>query len=339
MPNLPKAGQLRASHSPLVPAKRGACIVLASIAVAVLPTVAWAQGSPPQDLVRAAVSNELQDDAHQHLFSWKVRKLHPSHGTQVTHVVNTPTGVVSRVILIDDKPLNSEQQAAEERRLRRATEPAQMERKLRDDQEDDERTREMLEAIPKAFDFTYVDTVTAENGHQIVTLKFKPRAGYNPPTRELKVFTGMEGDLVVDETANRLAKVDGTLVKDVEFGWGIFGRLYKGGRFLIEKTEVTPMHWDTSRELLHFDGKIMMFKSLHIDEDEISWDYQPVPPMSVEQALDFLSRDEQHPQNASADPSSELSRGAQSDSRSAPGVVHSRAPAYRSRQSFHGERQ
>ena len=337
MPNLPKADQLRASHIPLVRAKAGTCIVLASIAVAVLPTFAWAQGTPA--IVRTAVANELKDDDSQpHLFSWKVRKNTPP-GTQVTHVVNTPTGPVSRVILINDKPLDAEQQAAEDKRLRKATEPAQMERKLKDDREDDERTRKMLEAIPEAFDFTHVSTVTAENGHKITTLKFKPRASYNPPTRELKVFTGMEGDLIVDETADRLAKVDGTLVKDVEFGWGIFGRLYKGGRFLIEKTEVTPTHWDTSHELLHFDGKIMMFKSLHLDEDETSWDYQPVPPMSVEQALDFLSRDEQHPQNASADPSSELSRGAQSDSRSAPGVVHSRAPAYRSRQSFHGERQ
>ena len=311
--------------------------MLASIAIAVLPTFAWAQGTEPIDLVRTAVANELKDDASQpHLFSWKVRKLHTSHGTQVTHVVNTPTGPVSRVILINDKPLDAEQQAAEDKRLRRATEPAQMERKLKDDREDDERTLKMLQAIPEAFDFTYVDTATAENGHQIVTLKFKPQAGYDPPTRELKVFTGMEGDLIVDETAKRLAKVDGTLVKDVEFGWGIFGRLYKGGRFLIEKTEVTPTHWDTSRELLRFDGKVLLFKSLHIDEDETAWDFQPVPPMSVEQALDFLSRSER-PQDATLAP--ESSPGARSNSRSAPGAVRSRAPATRLPQSFRSGKQ
>ncbi len=97
---------------------------------------------------------------------------------------------------------------------------------------------------------------------------------------------------MVDETAHRLAKIDGTLFKDVNFGWGILGRLYKGGRFIVEKSEITPSHWDTTRMILHFDGKALIFKSIHIDENETSWDYQPVPPMSVEQALDFLTRNQ-----------------------------------------------
>ena len=309
-------------------------LVLSTIVV--MPSKARGQATPLADLVRTAVANELKDNAQPHLYSWKVRKRRTPKGTQVTHVVNTPSGVVSRIVLIDEKPLTAEQQEAEEQRLRKATDPAQMRRKMKSNQDDDERTRKMLEAIPEAFDFTFVDTVNGANGHQITTLKFTPRAGYEAPTRELKVFTGMDGELVVDETAERLAKVDGTLFKDVEFGWGIFGRLYKGGRFLIEKTEVTPTHWDTSRELLHFDGKILMFKSLHIDEDETAWDYQPVPPMSVEQALDFLNRSER-PQDATLDP--ESSRNARSDSRSAHGEVHSRAPATHVPQSFHSGRQ
>ena len=307
------------------------CIALALGTIAAVPSVARGQGTPPPELVRAAVANEMTDDAQQHLYSWKIRK-HTPHGTQVVHVVNTPNGVVSRVILIDDQPLSADQQAAEEKRLRKATNPEQMQRKLKDDQEDDARTRKMLQAIPDAFDFTFVDTQTRQNGHTVTTLKFSPKPGYEPPSRELKVYTGMQGELVVDETAKRLAKVDGTLFKDVEFGWGIFGRLYKGGRFVIEKTEVTPTHWDTSRELLHFDGKILMFKSLHIDEEESSWDYQQVPPMSVEQALDFLNRSDN---SQAASLASGSSRGARSASRSTRGVEHSRAPANRSPQSFH----
>jgi hypothetical protein len=295
-----------------------------------LPSAARAQGTPPIELVRTAVANEMSDDAQANLYSWKVRKRMP-HGTQVQHLVNTPSGVVSRVVLIDDNPLTAEQQAAEEERLRKATEPAQMRRKMKDDRDDDARTRKMLEAIPEAFEFTYVDTITQPNGHLFTTLKFTPRPGYVPPNRELKVYTGMQGELVVDENAKRLAKVDGTLFKDVEFGWGIFGRLYKGGRFLIEKTEVTPTHWENSRELLHFDGKIMIFKSLHIDEDESAWDYQPVQPMSVEQALDFLNRGDGS-QAAQLAPGS--SRGARSSSRSTPGVARIPAPGQRSRQSF-----
>jgi hypothetical protein len=100
----------------------------------------------------------------------------------------------------------------------------------------------------------------------------------------------MQGEIIVDENSRRLAKIDGTLFKDVNFGWGILGRLYKGGRFLIEQSEVTPEHWEITKTILHFDGKVLMLKSLHIDDNESSWDFHPVPPMSVEQALDFLTR-------------------------------------------------
>ena len=325
--------QLPTQYMQIRPVLAGACFVLAVGTYAAVPVHAWGQGTPPLELVRTAVENELKDNEQPHLFSWKVRK-HRGHGTQVEHLVDTPSGVVSRVVLIDDKPLSPNQQSAEDERLRKATEPAQMRRKLKEERDDDARTRKMLAAIPEAFDFSYVDTLSAPNGHMLTTLKFTPRPGYDPPTRELKVFTGMEGELVVDETASRLAKVDGTLVQDVEFGWGIFGRLYKGGRFLVEKSEITPSHWDTARQYLHFDGKVLMIKSLHIDEDETAWDYRPVPAMTVEQALDFLSRSD-HPQDATLAPAP--SPAARLASRSAPRAMHSRVPAPHSRQSFRGE--
>jgi hypothetical protein len=289
-----------------------------------------AQGAPPLELVRTAIDNELKDNSQSHLFCWKQRQIRGHGGTQVERVVNTPDGSVSRVVMIDDKPLSPAEERAEETRLRKAIEPAQMRRQMKDDAEDDARTRKMLGAIPEAFDFAYAGTLTEPNGHKLTTLKFTPRAGYNPPSREIMVFTGMAGELVVDETASRLAKVDGTLFKDVTFGWGIFGRLHKGGHFLIEKTEIAPGHWDTTHQLLHFDGKVLMFKPLHIDEDETSWDYRPVPPMTVGQALDFLNRGDQ-PQNATLP---ESSRSARSAARSARDAGHSRAPAPVSPQSF-----
>ena len=55
--------------------------------------------------MRQAVQNELNDDSSLHFFAWKERKNH-GHGTEVEHDVQTTSGVVSRVILINDEPLN-----------------------------------------------------------------------------------------------------------------------------------------------------------------------------------------------------------------------------------------
>jgi hypothetical protein len=269
------------------------------------PALAQAPQTSPTELVRAAIQNELNDDSHVHLFAWKATKSH-GHKSEVERDVQTPSGSVSRIFLINNKPLNAEQKNTEDERVQKMLDPEEMQRKLKEQQADDARTRKMLGAIPSAFDFVYVDSVTAPNGHKLTTLTFTPREGFNPPSREVAVFTGMQGKITIDETAMRLAKVDGTLFKDVNFGWGILGRLYKGGRFIIENGEITPTHWDTIRAYLHFDGKELLFKSLHIDDDEIDSDYQPVKAMSVEQALDYLAHASSE-QNAELGTSSESS--------------------------------
>lgn len=266
-----------------------ACVLLGSFALVV---AASAQQPPPGELVRTAIQNEMKDDARFHLFSWKQHNKNREKGDRIEYLVDTPQGILSRVVLIDGKPLTPEQRRAEDERIRKMLDPAQMRRKHKDQLEDEERTRKMLAAIPDAFDFVYLDNFTGPNGHKLAHIKFSPSPNFNPPSRETLVFTGMQGEMLVDETAYRLVTIDGTLFKDVNFGWGILGRLYKGGRFVVEQSEITPTHWDTTKMILHFEGKVLMFKPLHIDESETSWDFQPVQPMSVEQALNFLTRNQ-----------------------------------------------
>jgi hypothetical protein len=78
------------------------------------------------------------------------------------------------------------------------------------------------------------------------------------------------------------------LFRDVNFGWGILGRLNKGGRFVVEQAQLANGYWDTVRMQLKFDGKILMIKPLHIEEIERDWDFRPVPKLDVQQALNVL---------------------------------------------------
>lgn len=278
---------------------RGLAIAFAFFSLASLSA---AQQTPPAELVRAAIQNQIADDQQPHLFAWKERKDRSGQGTKVQNIVQTPDGPLTRVTLINNKPLTPAQQAEENERIRRMTDPEAMRKRRTAHQEDDERTRKMLGSIPEAFDFMFINSTQAPNGHKLTHIRFTAHPGWEPPTRESMVFLGMQGEMVVDETAQRMVKIDGTLFKDVNFGWGILGKLYKGGRFFIEQAEVTPTHWEATRTVLHFDGKALMFKSIHIDESESAWDFHPVPPMSVAQAMDFLARSSQSPQNAMLQP-------------------------------------
>jgi len=301
---------------PLYRTSRTRALFLARILPGIFALLAAvsAQQPPPAELVRDAIQNQMNADAHSHLFAWTQRN-YRGRSTQVERLVDTPQGIVSRVVLIDDKPLSPAQRSAEDERSRKMLDPAQMRRKRKEQLEDDERTRKMLAAIPDAFDFVYLDSLTGPNGHKLTRIKFSPRATFDPPSRETTVFTGMQGEMLVDESARRLAKIDGMLFRDVNFGWGILGRLYKGGRFFVEQSEVTPSHWEATKMVLHFDGKALMLKSIHIDDNETSWDFRPVPPMSVEQALDFLAHG-QPEQNASSRTSPGWSPRVPSDARS-----------------------
>ncbi|HEX8926774.1 MAG TPA: hypothetical protein VF786_13335, partial [Terriglobales bacterium] len=87
---------------------------------------------------------------------------------------------------------------------------------------------------------------------------------------------------------------DGTLFRDVTIGWGIIGHLDKGGRFFVEQNDVYGGHWNTTKMILHFTGRALIFKSIRIDETDITWDYKPVEKMSVQQAVNYLKSEEAH---------------------------------------------
>jgi hypothetical protein len=104
--------------------------------------------------------------------------------------------------------------------------------------------------------------------------------------------------MVIDSTAGRIAEINGELFKDVDFGWGILGRLFKGGKFVIHQADVGGK-WQETQERLQFNGKILMMKSLTIDSNETMTDFRPVPSnVTTAQALQLLqNRDEVVAQN------------------------------------------
>jgi hypothetical protein len=114
------------------------------------------------------------------------------------------------------------------------------------------------------------------------------------------VLVGMQGVVVIDPEAKRIAIIDGTLFKEVSFGWGILGHLDKGGHFLVEQRDVGDGSWDVSRMSLTFAGKILLFKSLAIKSDEVFSDFRRVPSNTTfAQGVEMLKAEEaklaQHP--------------------------------------------
>jgi hypothetical protein len=104
----------------------------------------------------------------------------------------------------------------------------------------------------------------------------------------------MQGYLIVDATARRLARIDGTLFRDVSFGWGIVGHLDKGGHFRVQQADVGEGSWEITAISLKMTGKILMFKGLSIVSDETFSNFQRVPAdLTFAKGVDLLKSEEQ----------------------------------------------
>jgi hypothetical protein len=237
----------------------------------------------PGALVRATVENELaaaQSHSVKHMFR---SRRQTTRGSQTKLYVETTDAMVGMLIADDDKPISEKQTEDECARLQRlATNPDDLRRKQRQEREDAEHTIRIVRALPDAFLYEFDGTEPkADNSGrlvgELVRLKFRPNPRYSPPSHVEHVLTGMQGYLLIDKTAHRLARIDATLFKEVSFGWGILGHLDQGGHFLVEQADVGDGSWDIKRLQLSLTGKIMMFKKLSIKSDETFSDFQRVP--------------------------------------------------------------
>lgn len=241
-------------------------------------------------LVRSVVENELRSNSDSStLYAFKQRTERAS-GVTTKQIVETPDGVISRVLSKNDKPLSPEERKKDDSRINRLLDPKQMREKAKEQKTDEQRTRTMVQSLPDAFMYEYRGTEPGKNGTELVKLYFKPNQNFDPPTRETLVFEGMEGHIWIDPQAMRIAKIDGTMFRDVSIGWGIVGHLDKGGRFIVEQEEVAKGYWATTRLVLDFTGKALIFKNIRIKQTETLSDFRPVPRMTVAQALDFLRK-------------------------------------------------
>ncbi len=244
-----------------------------------------AEGPPaikPKELVRRAVANEMKTDAGGAKYMFRQRKETPS-GSQTKLMVETRDAMVGMVVANNGQPLSQEERRAEYGRIERFLhDPAELERKRTKEKESAERVNRILRALPDAFLFEYDGTETGrpglgKPGDQLVRLKFRPDPSYDPPTHVEQVLVGMEGVVLIDAQKQHIARIDGTLFKEVGFGWGILGHLDRGGHFQVDQADISDDNWAISRMDLAFTGKILLFKSINIKSTEIYSDFHPVP--------------------------------------------------------------
>ncbi|MGA8343907.1 MAG: hypothetical protein WB781_18385 [Candidatus Sulfotelmatobacter sp.] len=244
-------------------------------------------GMSANELARKVVTNELKVQ-NEDLGHWMYRlEKKDAEKKQVQEIVETKDGSLSRLLSTDGRPLDAKQQQKESRRIQRLVSNPGEQRKLQQaSNKKAEQGERLFKILPDVFVFGY-----AGCEGDLIKLSFRPNPNFRPPSIEARVFQNMEGEMTVDSKQERLAAINGHLMEDVKFGGGLLGHLDKGGKFEVSQTEVAPGHWEMTVLVVDMKGKVLLFKTINVQETENHSDFHRVPDdLTLAQAADILNK-------------------------------------------------
>lgn len=245
-----------------------------------------------QELVDHALRNELsaaQDAGHP--MHYQLRKASP-HLTTTKEIFETKDGEVARLLAVNDKPLSAADQQKEDARLNALlSDPGKQKHRKQAEDEDAGRALLVLRALPTAFLYQYAGTGEGSAG-AVEKFTFLPNPKFSPANLETEALTEMAGEIWIDPLHQRVTHLEGHLQKDVDFGWGILGRLNKGGWIVIEQADVGRGQWRIVHFKMQMSGRVV-FKTRVFDTTEEESRFAPLPTgLSYQRAIE-MTRDSQ----------------------------------------------
>ena len=244
----------------------------------------------PAGLVRRAVEHRLEAGRDHHPVRYVLHKKDERHDT-TKEIVETRDGDVARLVAVDGRPLSPEADKAELVRLEElAKHPELQEHRHRSEQKDAARVDHLMALLPDALLYK-IEGIEACGTAQCYRLSYKPNPRFNPPDMEASVLRGVTGEVWIDTVQERLTRLVANFTADVDFGFGILGKLNKGGKVELEQTDVGAggVHdWELTGLKMNVTGKALMVRSLSVGVIEEASHFEPVPEMSYRDAIQML---------------------------------------------------
>jgi hypothetical protein len=243
-----------------------------------------------QALVKRVLQTELesaQNETATHPMQYRLRKMSPRRSTTKL-IVETKDGDVARLIAINDGPLSPEDLQNETARLQGLLDdPGLQHQRQQREQGDAERAHKIMRALPDAFLYQFAGIVDTPQGPSY-QLSFQPNPNFDPQDLEAQVLKGMAGELWIDVAQQRVTRLECKRLHDVDYGWGLLGKLNQGGTLLLEQADVGDHQWRTIHMVLVMNARIF-FKIVKLDTTLNLSQFSPVTPgINYQQAIELL---------------------------------------------------
>lgn len=97
------------------------------------------------------------------------------------------------------------------------------------------------------------------NGRLCDVLELAPDPNFHPRTLFQEAVTHVTAKVWVDHSTDQLVRGEAHVIRDISFGGGFLGKLYRGGVFSLEQAEVSPGLWLPTRYQYDFTGRKFFF--------------------------------------------------------------------------------
>lgn len=245
------------------------------------PTQQSAAGQPDEarTLSERAIANQHRNDDVVNQYE-RIERHYVRQGSRVVddkiyRVVPTGTGTLKLLI----------------KQNGRAVDPAYYKKQLRDweqvlqvavnpsdprERESEEKARkkareraELVDAVRQAFRFTQVGR-EEHDGRAWAKIAIDPNPAYRPRSSSVELLTHVRATLWIDEAAAQMARAEANIIRDISFGGGILGKVYRGGHFEMEQAEVAPGVWLPTRYQYDLEGRKLFFGFTVHETTEVS---------------------------------------------------------------------
>lgn len=282
---------------------------------------AFAQSSAPDqipltddqvhELMIRAIANQHRDDAALDSFErieHRVTRANDSGGAvvdeKVFRVVPTGSGTLRILLRQNGSPVPA---ALYQRQLRdwenilqvavHPDDPREISVLAKQEKKRKERAR-FVDRVLTAYRITWLSR-EVRDGRTLEKLQLEPNPNYQPHDDPSDLLTHAHATVWVDPQAAQLASIDATIIRAVNFGAGVLGKIYRGGHFHMEQAPAAPGVWEPTLYQYDISGRKFLFSfTMHEATSTTHYTFLGEP----EKALEIARNDLAHCCNLSADP-------------------------------------
>jgi hypothetical protein len=246
----------------------------------------------PHALVAEAAANELVALHHKGSYLRYRMETVNERGVQVRDVIESKDGTVARLLLKDGKPLTPEQDKAERQRLEdMIASPAAYAKHVKNGESEKSMADKLVPLMADAMINTYTpgQPQSGRNGGAPeIVLDYKPNPKFVPPNTQAQALTGLQGRVWIDAKTHYVVRMEGTIFRPVNFGWGVLAHVYPGGKVVMNQTNVGDSRWIFTDFSMELSVRALMVKKLDIHSSAKTSNYQKLGPMSYQDAIHLL---------------------------------------------------